>query len=134
MKAVDFVLETRSHFLLVEFKDPDNPLTRAPERDKFISKVKSGGLDQDLTQKFRDSWLYLRASNGPPSKPIRYFVLIACSSLTSAELTVRTGELRKRLPLVGKDDQDWNWFVEDCAVFNLESWNRVFPQLALERL
>lgn len=134
MKAVDFIVEISSHILLLEFKDPDHPKTPENERKKFLAKIKSGALDAELTQKYRDSWLYLKASEGVPAKPFRYFVLIACESLSAAELTVRTDELRKKLPLKGTGSQDWSWFVEDCAVFNLGSWNRSLPQIPVERI
>ncbi|MCC4246590.1 hypothetical protein [Stappia indica] len=134
MKAVDFIVEIPSHILLLEIKDPDHPRSQEKDRINFIKKIKSGALDVELTQKYRDSWIYLKASGDIPKKPLRYFVLIACESLTPAELTVRTDELKRKLPLKGIKGQDWSWFVEDCAVFNLRSWNRKFPQIPVERI
>jgi len=134
MKAVDFVIEIPSHILFLEFKDPDHPRAQEKAKKKFLEKIQSGALDSELTQKYRDSWLYLRALKGRAAKPFRYFVLIACESLTAAELTVRTDELRKKLPVKGTNDQEWSWFVEDCAVFNLDTWNRNFPEIPVERV
>ena len=133
MKAVDFIVEIPSHILLIEFKDPDHPSAHETNRADFLAKFSSGNLDVELTQKYRDSWLYLRASGPLPEKPFRYFVLVACENLTSAELTVRTDELRKKLPLKGVGGQDWSWFIQDCAVFSLASWNANLPQLQITR-
>lgn len=134
MKAVDFVIEIASHTLLIEFKDPDNPNAQPHDRNSFIEKLRSGSVDSDLVQKYRDSWLHLNASNRITAKPLRYLVLIACDALGSAELTVRTEELKKKLPQVGLHEQDWSWFIEECGVFNLNTWNHSFPDLPVTRI
>ncbi len=134
MSAVDFILETSSHYLFVEFKDPDNPDAISHKSSaEFVAEFQSGKIDADLYRKFRDTWLY-RNSEKKVRKPIRFLVLVACSSLGTPELSARQSELRKKLPVSGNGGQDWNWFVEDCLVFNLESWNKALPQLQIERV
>lgn len=134
LKAVDFIVETPSHFLFVEFKDPDHPSAQEKSKKEFMSKLQSGRLDLELSQKFRDTWLYKKSENRLSSKPIKYYVLIACSTLAPPELISRTDELKKKIPISGKLGQNWSWLVEDCAVFNLESWNKTFPIMPIQRI
>ena len=134
LKAVDFIIETPSHLLFIEFKDPDHPGAQEKAKVDFIAKLKSGSLDLELSQKFRDTWLYKKSENKINGKPIKYLVLIACSSLAAPELMSRAEELKKKLPVAGKVGQNWSWLVEDCAVFNLESWNKTFPVMPIQRI
>lgn len=134
MKAVDFILETQSHILFVELKDPDDPSAKGKQSLKpFLSQFESGEIDAALVGKYRDSWIYKRFNSGLYTKPILYLVLIACSDLSSASLVTRAGRLRKKLPLCGPDGTIWKDFVEDVMVFNIASWNEAFPNMLVSR-
>ena len=134
MKAVDFIVELSDRYLFLEFKDPQHPHAQQQNRDKFIQEFKGGVLDEDLKYKYRDSFLYQWAS-AKADKPVHYFVLVADNALTGAELTVRTDALARKLPLNGPGSGLWaQSIVESCAVFNIESWNRLFPQYPVIRL
>ena len=58
MKAVDFVVEFEDWTLFLEVKDPDDPRAASRERQKRAARFRSDELDQDLVQKYRDSFLY----------------------------------------------------------------------------
>ena len=133
MKAVDFIIETESHFLFIEFKDPDNPLSHENNRKEFLEKFKSGKIDADLSQKYRDSWIYQYSSGNLNSKPVKYLILIACESLSTAELSARTDGVRRKLPLKDAKGQAWNRFAQDCLIFNISTWNKIFPTLPITR-
>ena len=134
MKAVDFIVEFNDRYLFIEFKDPQAPGATEVQRNEFISRFKQGNLDNDLQYKYRDSFLYEWAS-GRANKPIHYFVLIALDGLLSSELTRRTDALHQKLPYNGPDEEPWNRpFVNECVVFNIESWNRHFPKYPVIRL
>lgn len=134
LKAVDFVVETSTHILFIEFKDPDHPGAREKDKMKFVNSFRSGALDSDLCQKFRDTWLYKKSENGLPHKPIRYVVLVACSALMAPEYLSRTDYIRTKLPVRGKPGQDWSWFVEDCVVLSIEKWNEVLEKMPITRI
>jgi hypothetical protein len=134
MKAVDFIVELDDRVLFIEFKDPENPNARDKNSNKFVEKFLSGTLDGDLTAKFRDTFLYEWACNRM-DKPIYYLVLIALSRLDAAALMNRTDSLRRRLPVRANGASSWmRPLVEDCAVMNLETWNRSLPHLPISRL
>lgn len=123
MKAVDFVLESRSRILFIEIKDPDNPQAGPANRDKFIEEFASGNIDMDLVYKCRDSFLYEWASGGV-QKPVHYFVLIAIDNLTKADLLARTDALKRNIPLPAHAPEHWERApIADCAVFNMKTWN-----------
>ena len=71
MKTVDFIIERQDSYYFIEFKDPEHPLATAQARREFIDGIDSGGLDEDLKYKYRDSFLNEWAS-GRADKPIYY--------------------------------------------------------------
>ena len=132
MKAVDFIIELSDSYLFIEFKDPQHPQATPQARQEFINTIDSGGIDEDLKYKYRDSFLHEWAS-GRANKPIYYLVLIGLDTFSSSELQRRTDSLREKLPVQGPD----SWIrsiVEDCAVFNLSSWNERFPNFQVSRV
>ncbi len=134
MKAVDFIVELPERYLFIEFKDPQNPRGRGENRQGFIDGFLRGELDFDLKYKYRDSLLYEWAS-GRADKPIEYLVLIAADTLTEAELSNRTDALKREIPLEGPKGNSWTRpIVSGCAVFNIDSWNRVFSEYPVRRL
>ena len=133
MKAVDWIIELPDRVYFVEVKDPDAQDAAArPEREKHLEDLLAGRLDDVLTGKFRDSFLYEWAC-GKEGKPIGYYVVLACSALDDAQLQSRTDGLKRRLP--AGLQPDWRRAIaQDCLVFNIEKWNRAFPQFPLERV
>ena len=134
MKAVDFIVELEDRYLFIELKDPDDPQATPERRKKFIEKLRSGGLDEDLKYKYRDSFLYEWAS-GRADKPIDYFVLIALDRLEDGQLLRRKEALQQKLPQHGPGGRPWQRdIVRACGVFNLESWNRTLPRYPVNRV
>ena len=134
MKAVDFIVEEADRVLFIEIKDPDDPNAEETRRKEFVRKFLSGGLDNDLKYKYRDTFLYQWAS-GSVGKPIFYWVIIAMDKLTEAVLSTRTDDLRRKLPLNGPPSGEWKQpIVAGCMVFNIDTWNRHLPRFPLSRI
>ncbi len=134
MKAVDFIVELDESVLFIEFKDPEHPNSTLKDSNTFIKKFLSGQIDADLKTKYRDSWLYEWAQNRT-QKPIYYLVLIGASWLSDAELLDRTDSLKRQLPVISPSGQPWQKnFITDCAVFNLDTWNKTFANLPVSRI
>lgn len=134
MKAVDFIVELEDRYLFIELKDPDDPEAAPERRDRFIERLRSGGLDESLKYKYRDSFLYEWAS-GRADKPIDYFVLIALDKLEDGHLLTRTEALQRKLPNRGPGGRPWQRdIVRACGVFNLESWNRTLARYPVSRV
>ena len=134
MKAVDFIVEFDDQVLFIELKDPDHPAAKPKDREQFLQKVLSGALDTDLKTKYRDTFLYEWAS-GRTSKPIYFLVLIGASALSEAELLTRTEALKRQIPDLGPGDKPWKRpFVSGCAVMNINSWNKLFPDYPVSRI
>ena len=85
-----------------------------------------------LVQKYRDSWLYMWAYGSQVSdSECCYYVIINIESLESALLLKRTDVLKSKVPI---DHPKGKWqrrFVSSVMIFNLESWNRSFPDYPL---
>ena len=137
MKAVDFVVELSDRLYFIEFKDPQHPHATAQARQQFIIDIESGGLDEDLKYKYRDSFLYELAC-GRVNKPVYFLVLIGLDSFDSTQQQRRTDSLRGKLPV--EVPASWTHpivqgcIVQGCGVFNLASWNQQFPDLQVRRL
>ena len=132
MKAVDFVVDLPDTYLFIELKDPEHPMSRQEDRQEFLRSFYSGQIDEELKYKYRDSYLYEWAS-GRADKPVRYYVLVAIEALTEANLQARTEDLRRKLP-VGVPGSWTRSIVQDCAVFNIETWNNYLPDLPIRRM
>ena len=112
--------------------DPSREMQHCMKTVDFIGGIASGALEEDLKYKYRDSFLNEWAS-GRADKPIYYWVLIGLSRLSTSELQRRTDSLRRNLPL----EMPRSWIrpiVAGCGVFNIATWNRNFPELAVRRL
>jgi len=132
MKAVDFVIETPAARIFLEIKDPYQS-GRSDVVRAYTEKLLRNSLDSELCYKYRDSWLYLFA-DGNQREPSYYFILIALDELSSDALVNRSQSLGKKIPLRGPRG-DWSRpFVDQCFMFNLEGWNRNFPQLYARRV
>ena len=127
MKAVDFVVEFEEWTLFLEVKDPDDSRAAPRERQRWATRFRSDELDQDLVQKYRDSFLYHWAL-GRAEKPIHYWILVGLEQLTEADLLSRADALRRKLPVDVPTSTGWVRFpVAACNVFNAKSWNRSLP-------
>ena len=134
MKAVDFIVEEDDRISFIELKDPEHPRAKERNREEFIREFHSGKLDEDLKYKYRDTFLYEWASGGS-DKPVSYWVVVAIETLTAAELSMRTDDLKRKLPLSGPPSGAWKRpIAANCMVFNVETWNRHRPRFPLSRV
>ena len=132
MKAVDFIIELSDSYFYVEFKDPFQAGSTEESRQEFIQRFESGGLDEHLKYKYRDSFLYEWAS-GRANKPVHYAVLVAADDLSDDVFLARTEDLKRKLPIVVSDSWE-RTIVQGCSVFNLSLWNRYLPAFPVSRL
>ena len=131
MKSVDFLVELPDRYLFIEFKDPEDSVEFPGGADP-VQSFRRGELDQDLKYKYRDSFLYEWAA-GRADKPAYYYVLVALRWLSTADLTRRTMAMQQALPVVAVSE--WvRSIATDCGVFNIDSWNRTFPDYPVRRL
>ncbi|MBC6444945.1 MAG: hypothetical protein GDA50_05845 [Alphaproteobacteria bacterium GM202ARS2] len=132
MKAVDFIFEFDDCYWFIEFKDPDDPRARKESRDKFFGKE----IDIELAIKFRDTFLYRWAEGGDEAqgkKAIRYLVLF--TGLDSGQRIRRMESLRNKLRDSDCCPKSWkNILLDECAIFDMEEWNKRFPDNPVSRL
>ena len=132
MKAVDFVVEYPDRYLFVEFKDPQQLGSDLTEDQALLDYYQSEKIDDELIYKYRDSFLYELAA-GRAKRDVFYLVLIAIERLTPADLDKKKRDLDRKLP-VGIPSAWEQPIVSCCGVFNIATWNRNFPELAVRRL
>ena len=134
MKAVDFIIEHPDRYIFVEFKDPDAADIPPQARAEFVESLEVGRRDDEFKYKYRDTFLYEWAA-GRADKAIYYFVLIAQIDLSPGDMVRRTDALERILPLRLPSSVTWTRpIVCGCGVFNIDSWNRTFPDYPVRRL
>ena len=139
MKAVDYVVEWEDQFWLVEVKDPENSNIPLRYQDKagrdFFEKIQSKSLIYaELFPKFIDSLIYLGLDRGIPSKPMYFLTLIGLSSLVPAQLGALSNKLLQHYDGCLKGPTDGWSKGFSVQIFNLELWNRAFPQCPVTRI
>ena len=140
MKAVDFVVEPDDEYIFIEIKDPENPNAHVSTVAQWISDFQTGKINDELTHKFRDSFIYEWAS-GRADKPVSFFVLIAISTqhpITGQHAVMlgpKTSDLRRKLPSGIPPDAGWvKPVAHDGRIFNINSWNTNLPSFLVKRL
>ena len=139
MSLVDFVIEEEQRILLVEVKDPSAdqiPVQhRKSVKDREIRKFQTKELIHDeLVPKARDSYCYLHLMKRD-SKPFDYVYLTSIDRLgINSELLMNFHErLLKRLRK--EADEKWKrYYIRDCAVHTLRSWNQQMAPYTVERI
>jgi hypothetical protein len=131
MKAVDFIVESNDYVIFIEFKDPDHPRAREKDRKRFFNSLLAGNEDDEFVRKYRDTFIYRWAEN-VNDKPIKYYILIGANRLDAGLLTPIIDNLARKLPVSGPTT--WQrQIVTECAVFNLETWNKFLPDYPVVR-
>ena len=131
MHRVDFVVEVEKAIVFVEIKDPSSPRAQQKGIDKFRGELINGTLSSTFAAKFIDSFLY-RWAEEKIHKPVFYLNLV---TLEAELLQNFSDEIAKKLPPMGKSMPRWKrQVVENCQVFNIETWNQNFPKWPVTRL
>lgn len=131
MHRVDFVVEFAEAIVFVEVKDPGNPKKQEKGLKKFQEKLNDGILSSTFASKFIDSFFY-RWAEDKLSKTIFYLNLV---TLESELLPSLSDEIASKLSPAGKSASRWKRHpVQNCQVFNLQTWNENFPKWPVTRL
>lgn len=131
MHRVDFVVELTEAIVFVELKDPGHPKAQSEGLAKFNAELVDGTLCQNFASKFVDSFFY-RWGENQLNKPIHYLSLVTLETPLVMNLS---DEISRKLPPRGKPVARWERSVlENCQVFNIETWNENFPAWPVRRL
>ena len=114
--AVDFVVETDSHFFLIEVKSP---------RDREGDFINREELDKKLFEKIRDTLMHLGIDGemSDKDKPIRYLILIDVSNAQSNWMLNLSKNLKSPKWLGPDKGKSWKRSF-DVAVVNFDQWSR----------
>jgi len=131
MHRVDFIVEMTEAWIFVEVKDPGHPNAQGKGLAKFFAELNDGTLSDTFAAKFIDSFIY-RWAEGKVGKPIHYISLV---TLEPALLLNLSDEIARKLPPMGMPAPRWQrHLVENCQIFNIETWNENFPKWPVTRL
>lgn len=98
--------------------------------------MRSGSLiHAELFPKFIDSLIYLGLDRGIPAKPLRYLILIGMTGLDPSCFTNLSATLLNHHDGFLRGPQPNGWAKEfSVYMFNLELWNRKFPDCPVTRV
>lgn len=131
MHRVDFIVEFDANIVFVEVKDPGNPKAQAEGLNKFYGELEDGTLVDTFVGKYIDSFLY-RWAEDKVRKPVHYLSLVTMDE----ELLINlTDGIAGSMPPMNKSVPRWKrQIVNNCQVFNIESWNENFPKWPVRRV
>lgn len=131
MARVDFIVELSNEILFIEVKDPSNPNARLEGIKKFYDSLNDNTLCENFAKKFMDSFVYRWAEN-KVTKPVHYLCLV---TIDSEQLQNLTDQIINKLPPIGIPVARWQRsFLQNCQVFNIETWNENFPKWPVSRI
>lgn len=131
MHRVDFVVEFNEAIVFVEVKDPGNPSAQSKGLKKFQDELNNGTLSSTFASKFIDSFFY-RWAEDKLSKTIHYINLV---TLEGELLPNLSDEIAGKLSPSGKNSPRWQRHpIQNCQVFNIETWNENFPKWPVTRI
>ncbi len=131
MHRVDFVVEFEEAIVFVEVKDPDNPKAKSEGLQKFHDELANDVLAETFVAKYIESFIY-RWAEDKLNKPVHYLSLVTMDEELLGNLT--DGIMRK-MPPMNKAVPRWKrQFVNNCQVFNIDSWNENFPKWPVKRV
>lgn len=131
MSRVDFIVELRDAVLFVELKDPSNPSVTQSSLLKFHDKLSNGELCRVFYSKFVNTFFY-RWAEKKIKKPLYYINLVTIADEETLNLS---DEIGKKLPPIGLPVSRWERpILENCQVFNIETWNNNFPKWPAVRI
>ncbi len=130
LRKVDFVVEEPSRYLFIELKDYENPgsspQTQSNDRQRFFK----GAIDQELCEKFVDSYFYETAA-GRADKPVDYYILAETRSelrLLNKRSDALLRQLPRNGPMLASGLELWKRpFLRSLLVLNVEQWNHYLP-------
>ncbi|MDP0372317.1 hypothetical protein Q7Y31_04395 [Glaesserella parasuis] len=136
-KSVDFIVEDKDTYYLIEIKNPED--TNIPEKMKarqiesFKEKLKNQTLHKDLYKKFIGSLLFQSLQEGIPKKKFVYAIYLGLSNLDEAMLSQMKDDFIRSRPLI-KEIANFRW-NKGFAIqfFNFKTWNINFPQFKVVR-
>jgi len=76
LSSVDFVVETETHLLFIEVKNPDNPKATEAKREDFLHTLQNNELMAEIGRKFKDSLLRKYAEGFKFVKPVKYIFIL----------------------------------------------------------
>lgn len=131
MHRVDFVVELEENIVFVEVKDPGSPKAREEGLQKFYDELKDGTLAETFVSKYTESFLY-RWAEDKLDKPVHYLSLVTLDEELLGNLT---DGIVCKMPPMNKSVPRWKKrFVNNCQVFNIDSWNENFPKWPVKRV
>jgi len=131
MHRVDFVVELEEDIIFVEVKDPGNPKARLEGLQKFYGELDDGSLAETLVSKYFESFIY-RWAEDKLEKPVHYLSLVTMDEELLGNLT---DGIVGKMPPMNKPVPRWKkQFVNNCQVFNIDSWNENFPKWPVRRV
>jgi hypothetical protein len=76
LSSVDFLVETETHLLFIEVKNPDNPKATEAKREEFLQTLQNNELMAEIGRKFKDSLLRKYAEGFEFAKPVKYIFIL----------------------------------------------------------
>ena len=129
LSDVDFIAETETGIVFIEYKNTD--VENAANPEAFKEKIDNGKLYEDVVKKFYGSSYYMLACE--KKKPISYIFVIESTYADSFWRKRAWASIKKRLPYKLQELNEITVdLILDFEVLSLQEWNEhelyaIFP-------
>lgn len=127
LSDVDWVAETISGFLFVEYKNSN--IKNASNPEAFLVKLEEEKHYTNISKKFYDSLVFLIMSNKMP-KDITYIYIFETPTMDSTMRKMLRNKILKYLPLKQHPDSE-NSLMSHFDILSIREWNEHYPNFPL---
>ena len=133
LSDVDFITETESEVLFIEYKNAN--IAGAVDPDAMLQKIKHESFYHKIARKFYDSLLLFWAYNGNEKEmPIEYVLIIEHPILDKKLRRQLKLKIEKQLPFKLQSDKIKREIISAFNVYDLEEWGERFPQIEISEV
>lgn len=131
LSDVDFIAETDTKILLVEYKNADisravNPAAFNPKEEKTISRV---------IKKYYDSLTYINAIGKSQEKRRAYIYILEYPNGDSVTRKGIRNRLQGKLPFLLQQQNAFVYkLIDEIKVLSIKEWNEAYPEFPLRKI
>lgn len=135
---VDFVLDTRSKIILLEYKNASTKKANNPEafKEKILGKNNRAKFCENISKKFYSTLFIIWACNkNDEEKDIEYILLIEHPEIDGKIRKMLRNKIKKQLPFkLLENNQVKRKILSEFKVLNMTEWHSIYPKFKITEI
>lgn len=128
---VDFIAETETEFLFIEYKNANIDVAIKPDKfkplgDRMINKV---------VKKYYDSLTYINYKRKNYHKLKKYIYILECTNDDGVLRRKVRGRMKMLLPFALQEQENFDYnLIDEVLVLSIDEFNEMFPEYPLTKI